>query len=153
VAGVPGHDDEALEPGGGGMSTTHLDRGAYESDTEWLADKLYHVEQRLNRIEDDAPAEQPIRKLVPVEDFEGEGYDDEDFRIENRDMQRTGYFRALHKASNLPRATLVWVPGTDRIFPTLDQMAEAKSNFMSAEAWDFSAFAGGHLFGIPIRLA
>ena len=148
------------------------DRSAYESDTEWLADKLYHIEQRLNRIEDDAPAPQPIRKLVPVDEFDGEGYDDgledatpfygdrepismydETLKVEGFDMHRDGYFRALHKASNLPRATLVWVPGTDRIFPTLDQMAQAKSNFMSAESWDFSAIADGHLYGIPLSFA
>jgi hypothetical protein len=169
------------------MSTTKLDRNAYESDTEWLADKLFHIENRLDRIEADQAAPQEItkmkralassvqsekRRLVPADEFDGEGYGDGlegdpffgdrepiSMPTETLDMARDGYFSYVQLGGGpedeRPLNVLRWTPGIERIFPTFDQMAEAKSNFMRAEAWDFTGLAkdGAYIYGIPVHLA
>ena len=69
------------------------------------------------------------------------------------DRGRNGYFSAVFSRDDLI-AVLRWTPGTEAIFPTFDQMAEARSGYMKAVEWDFSALGGdSHLFGIPLRFA
>jgi hypothetical protein len=69
------------------------------------------------------------------------------------DMRVYGYFSVVFSGSELLE-TLRWTPGTERVFPTFDQMAEARSASMKATGWDFSALGGeAHLFGIPLSFA
>lgn len=70
------------------------------------------------------------------------------------DTAQIGYFSAVFSGGNLPTAMLRWTPGTERIFPTFDQMAQARAGYMKATEWDFSALGeDSHLFGIPLRFA
>jgi hypothetical protein len=68
------------------------------------------------------------------------------------DLGRYGYFSSVWGPGTRPSLTLRWHPGTEGLFPTLDQMAEAKSLWPKAEAWDFSVLgADAHYFGIPLE--
>ena len=110
----------------------------------------------------DVPAPQGVRKLVPVDDCDccdgvietsAVGVDRD--VLTSEDMARDGYFTAVETTGNLPSRVLRWTPGTDRIFPTTNQMAAAAGTFRGAKAWDFTGLAkdGAHIFGIPVRLA
>lgn len=69
------------------------------------------------------------------------------------DRGRYGYFSSIMGLGTPAGLTLRWNPGTERIFPTTDQMAGAKSLEPEAEGWDFSILGqrGVHYFGIPLN--
>jgi hypothetical protein len=66
---------------------------------------------------------------------------------------RDGYFSGVWGLGIPAAITLRWNPGTERLFPTTDQMAAAKSDWPEAEGWDFSVIGmrGVHYFGIPLN--
>ncbi len=69
------------------------------------------------------------------------------------DRGRDGYFSGVWGLGIPAALTLRWNPGTERLFPTVDQMAAAKSLWPQAEGWDFSTLGarGVHYFGIPLN--
>ena len=102
--------------------------------------------KRIERILEGRAGFEPV--LPPIVAIE----EAETLTIEE-DRGRYGYFSAVFSRDDLI-AVLRWTPGTEAIFPTFDQMAEARSGYMKAVEWDFSALGGdSHLFGIPLRFA
>ncbi|MCH8211576.1 MAG: hypothetical protein IIB99_09395, partial [Planctomycetes bacterium] len=54
------------------------------------------------------------------------------------DRGRNGYFSSVWGLGIPAELTLRWHPGTEALFPTTDQMTEAKSLWPKAVGWDFS---------------
>ena len=90
-----------------------------------------------------------INRLLERQAYEGRA---EELSVEV-DRGRDGYFSSVWGLGIPAALTLRWNPGTERLFPTVDQMAEAKSLWPKAEGWDFSTLGarGVHYFGIPLN--
>ena len=69
------------------------------------------------------------------------------------DRGRDGYFSGVFGLGIPAAITIRWNPGTERLFPTTNQMAVAKSEWPEATEWDFSTLGrrGTHYFGIPLN--
>jgi hypothetical protein len=124
-----------------------------------IASSAQSIERRMSALENaDVPVPEIVLKPVewgaPSIRLHPESMAAKLDRMESADMARDGYFTSVITGGNRPSRALRWTPGTDRIFPTFDQMAAAKSTFMDAEAWDFTGLAkdGAHIFGIPVRM-
>ena len=74
-------------------------------------------------------------------------------RAIEEDRGRDGYFSGVFGLGIPAAITIRWNPGTERLFPTTDQMAVAKSEWPEATEWDFSTLGrrGTHYFGIPLN--
>jgi hypothetical protein len=101
------------------------------------------VLQRIEKILENGVGFEPVLPPI-VSDGEAEVLTVEE------DRGRYGYFAAMWAEGETP--TIMWRPGTEAVFPTFDQMAEARSKWTKAERWDFSVLGdGAHMFGIPLE--
>ncbi len=102
------------------------------------------VLQRIERLLEKGVGFEPV--LPPIVEA-GES------RTFEEDRGRDGYFSGVWGLGIPAALTLRWNPGTERLFPTVDQMAAAKSLWPQAEGWDFSTLGvrGVHYFGIPLN--
>jgi hypothetical protein len=93
-----------------------------------------------------------IERLLERQAYEAARSGTEELTIEE-DRGRNGYFSSVWGPTPTPALTLRWHPGTEGLFPTFDQMAEAKSLWPQAVEWDFSVLGrrDSHYFGIPLN--
>ena len=113
-----------------------------------IAEMTLATLKRIEKILESGVGFEPV--LPPIVS-NGEESNDEELSDEEV-FGRYGYFSPVW-GLGLPAAlTVRWHPGTERLFPTVDQMAEAKSIWREAVGWDFSTLGmrGVHYFGIPL---
>ncbi len=93
-----------------------------------------------------------IERLLERQAYESSRRGTEELTIEE-DRGRNGYFSSVWGPTPTPELTLRWHPGTEGLFPSFDQMAEAKSLWPQAVEWDFSVLGrrDSHYFGIPLN--